>query len=533
MKRLQTSQFGLRQPLPTLREILQRPLFAHAEVVAGREFLESPVRWVHVGEIPNIAAYLRGQELILSTAVGLRRPRERTHYLEQLASCKIAGVCIELGTYLRKVPDDMVRRAGQLGLPLIAFRENVRFVDITHDVLSLILKNEHHVLEALHTLGQELQQRMVEPQAPLRIMERLASWLDCPVVFLDDRDACVSVGRGPVTQVLEDRARQLLYTMSPTLTFYPDIPLDDGYVVARRVGALLPRGVVASICEGDDRVAVGRALDLAAVAIGIALGRERGMEVVREDTATVVMRELLDARLADADLRGALARIGHTNAVPAQAIVLRARSQMMDPTSLAHPLQEWLTMQGLHALTAPWETGIAALLLDPPPLATVRALVRHLVSGSWNPACGSLQLGLSRRTAIGALPNALREADQALSLTAGHSAPRSHFYQDLGALRLLLGLRGDFDLEAFCDDELGALLAYDKVHGGELLTTLQALLQTPDRSHAAQKLQVHRQTLYYRIHRLESLLGDDFLEPERRLALQLALCAQDYLGEDR
>ncbi len=67
--------------LPTLREVLRRPAFQGAELLAGRAGLDAPVRWVHVGEIPDIARYLRGQELILSTGVGLRQPHDRRRYL--------------------------------------------------------------------------------------------------------------------------------------------------------------------------------------------------------------------------------------------------------------------------------------------------------------------------------------------------------------------------------------------------------------------------------------------------------------------
>ncbi len=515
-----------------MRAVLQRPLFNRAEILAGREFLDAPVRWVHVGEIPDIATYLRGQELILSTGVGLRQPRDRLRYLEQLSYCKVTGICIEPGRYLHRIPDDMVRRAGQFGLPLIVFHESVRFVDITQDVHALILQNEQHVLEQLHALGEELHGLAALAQPANRIIERLATWLERPAVFLDDRGGMIAAGPPEVVRELERRSRVMLGQMHPNHTIYPDLPFrEEGtYVLSRRVGGATPFGLIASTAEGDDRVATGMALDLAAAALGPGLGRERHPGLGWDRAGTSLVRDLLlGRRVPPPDLLGALVRRGTGSGLPAQVVVMRARSPEVDADSLAVSLQDWLASQGVHCLTTPWEGEVAAVILDPPPSTALRGVAQMMAGGRWSSGGAPLQLGFSRRTVLRGLPNALREAEQVLSLCDMRSAPQSPFYEELGALRLLLGLHNDFDLEAFCDDELGAVLKHDRIHGGGMLATLQALLDTPDRSQAAQALRVHRQTLYYRIRRLEVLLGDDFLSPERRLALQLALRARNLV----
>lgn len=520
---------------PTLRTILQRPLFAHAEVLAGREFLDVPVRWVHVGEIPDIATYLRGQELILSTGVGLRQRRERLLYLERLAQCKVAGICIELGRYLRRVPDDMVHRAGQLGVPLIAFHESVRFVDITQDVHALILQNEQQILASLRTLGSELQGLAAGAEPAAAIVARLASWLGRPAVFLDDHGDAVCSAHTEEARELEVQAQDLLRTMRPSRTIYPDVPLPDGrsYILSRRVGGALPLGLVASASGIDDRVAVGMALDFAAGAIGLGLVRERRLQVGADRTEAALVRDLLlGARLPAPALRESLGRVGLGGPMPAQGMVLRARGRGA-AQDLAAALHTWLALQGLRALATPWEGEVVAILLDPPPLLTLQGFGHMLAEREWSPGAAPLQIGFSRRALLRGLPAALREAEQVLSVANLDGHVRSPFYGDLGALRLLLGLRDDFDIEAFCEDELGAVTAHDKVYSGDLLQTLQALLAAEDRSQAAKMLSIHRQTLYYRIHRLGSLLGEDFLSPDRRLALQMALLATELLGRTR
>lgn len=517
---------------PTLRTILQRPLFARAEVLAGREFLDVPVRWVHVGEIPDIATYLRGQELILSTGVGLRQPRERLLYLERLAQCKVAGICIELGRYLRRVPNDMTQRAGQLGLPLIAFHESVRFVDITQDVHALILQNEQQVLASLRTLGSELQALAAGAEPVAAIVGQVASWLGRPAVFLDDRGDTVCSAQTEQARELVAQAQDLLRTMRPSRTIDPDIPLPDGrsYVLSRRVGGVIPLGLVASASGSDDRVAVGMALDFAAGALGLGLIRQRRLHVGVDHTEAALVRDLLlGTRLPAPALRESLGRAGLGGAMPAQCIVMRARGRG-ESQDLAAALHTWLALQGLRALAAPWEGEVVAILLDPPPLEAIQGIGHALAQREWSPGAAPLELGFSRRAQLRALPAALREAEQVLSVANLGGYVQSPFYADLGALRLLLGLRDDFDVESFCEDELGALTAYDKVYSEDLVKTLEMLVKAENRTEAAKLLRISRQTLYYRIERLASLLGEDFLSPGRRLALQMALLTSQLLG---
>ena len=47
----------------------------------------------------------------------------------------------------------------------------------------------------------------------------------------------------------------------------------------------------------------------------------------------------------------------------------------------------------------------------------------------------------------------------------------------------------------------------------------------------ADRLFIVRQTLYHRIEKLELLLGEDFMAPSNRLALEVAIMASRLLGK--
>jgi PucR family transcriptional regulator, purine catabolism regulatory protein len=85
-------------------------------------------------------------------------------------------------------------------------------------------------------------------------------------------------------------------------------------------------------------------------------------------------------------------------------------------------------------------------------------------------------------------------------------------------------------LSAYREEVLGRLKAQDK--GGVLMQTLHAYLATNGSpTDAADRLHLHRNTVLYRLSRIEELLQADLRDAEVRLALHLALKIGDVLSE--
>lgn len=53
-----------------VRDMLKRPVFRKAEVLASDRALERYVRWVHIMEVPEVGDLLNGGELVLTTGIG-------------------------------------------------------------------------------------------------------------------------------------------------------------------------------------------------------------------------------------------------------------------------------------------------------------------------------------------------------------------------------------------------------------------------------------------------------------------------------
>ncbi|WP_299425828.1 PucR family transcriptional regulator [uncultured Meiothermus sp.] len=141
--------------LPTLRQILELPAFAGATLLSGQAKLETHIAWVHVAEVLDVSRLLSGGELLLSTGLELSRttPEARTAYVHSLVEVGVAGLALELVHWLPEVPDEMLQTARILQFPILAFRTEVRFADLTRAAHERILRpgadREEPLLEAL------------------------------------------------------------------------------------------------------------------------------------------------------------------------------------------------------------------------------------------------------------------------------------------------------------------------------------------------------------------------------------------------
>ena len=89
---------------------------------------------------------------------------------------------------------------------------------------------------------------------------------------------------------------------------------------------------------------------------------------------------------------------------------------------------------------------------------------------------------------------------------------------------LLAGLQPTERMLAFYESRLGTLREYDRTHRADLLRTLDAYFSSGGSLAAtAARLQTHRNTVLYRLRRIESLAHARLRDPRVALELQVAL----------
>lgn len=127
----------------------------------------------------------------------------------------------------------------------------------------------------------------------------------------------------------------------------------------------------------------------------------------------------------------------------------------------------------------------------------------------------------------GALPEwpaVHQEAVRAMQL--GQRLHLNHLveFNSLGIYQLLSQIEHVGTVQQFAQEIIGPLAEYDRRHRGSLVETIDAYFNHhANVSQTAESLFIHRNTLLYRLERIQELTGQDINQADMRLALQLAL----------
>jgi len=127
-------------------------------------------------------------------------------------------------------------------------------------------------------------------------------------------------------------------------------------------------------------------------------------------------------------------------------------------------------------------------------------------------------------TMLAGLRRSLFEAQQAANAGTLITEGGVTYYADLGVMRLLYPLVADGGLIFYARDTLAPLLGADNSNNDNLLKTLDIWFAVHgNMTEAARRLNLHRNTLIYRLNNIQEALGSSLDDAELRLSLQLAL----------
>ena len=475
-----------------------------AEESFGLELLtggaDAPVLGAHAVEVDAPARWLAADWIMLTTGVRLRGNVEAQRALvPQLEDGGVCALGFGVGLGFKRVPPALVEVAEEHAFPVFEVPYETPFREIIHYVDTALTRNDEHVFRRLTALQRYLVDALRTPQPERAMVDRLAKFLDASVVLLDGDGRPEAVaGKQPGPAVLDAVCCQPAGLV--------ELEMDGWHAVATPVVTRADLADRWLVLASPRRGFISKLAKPAAEATAPLLAAMARLGDVVRDQEQAVKAALLEEALepvAARDLPPLAARaaaFGIDFAEPVRLVVVRGAGHRdlvarLDAHRIAHLVQR--RDDSLMALVQGEDADVLSALAE----------------------LGDAAIGIGRTVgAIADVRHSLRDAE----LAVAHSRSGIVRFEDFDLGTFMVSEIPPDRLGPKVDEILSVLRANPPLH-----EALRAYFDHDlDIAATAASLHMHRNSLRYRLARVEQVLGRSLKQPSTVAAVYIALVAE-------
>ncbi|GAB4503931.1 MAG: PucR family transcriptional regulator [Anaerolineales bacterium] len=524
----------------TVGDALQLEVFKGCHVVAGLEGLNRPIRWVHAIDVPDAPNWLRGGELMLTTALSLAKDTaSRQEFVRALNAKNVAGLLISVGEFIERVPPEMIAIADELGLPIIEAPWELPLIDVSEPINSRIVNQQYVLLQRASLIHRKLTEIVLDGGGLPELARTLAELVERAVTIESPdfqllayaewgqsdpaREESISQMRTPPALIAELERRGDLAQLRAARQPIQVAPMPEAGMIMERIIAPI---VVGSEVYGytwliADQRPLGEldrmAIESAATIAALIMLRERTIQETENRLRGDFLVRLLQGSFEEG--RALLYQGEQFNLdfhQPHRILVIgKGPACTATPSELMRQLLPCAA--GYKALMGPFGSDIVAVVEQR--TANVHALARKFAAihpDLWVGIGQVVEDPLSLRVSYD-------QAREAMEI-ARHVKHAQHIvsFETLGYLHLLYHAPVEDASYDIFSQKIQHLASLGR--GQELLATLETyLLHGGNALETARQLHIHRSTLLYRLKRIADLCDLDLSDPQVRINLQISI----------
>ncbi|NMI03987.1 PucR family transcriptional regulator [Paenibacillus sp. SZ31] len=544
-----------------IRDMLKRPVFRKAEVLASDRALERYVRWVHIMEVPEVGDLLNGGELVLTTGIGWQEGEQHgLSFLRQLIARGAAGLCMELGDHTKSQLGAMKEIAVAADFPLIWFHEQVRYIDITQDLHFTLIRSHQRMIAELDRLTTSFNQLLLNGDGVQPLLRLLSRTTGCAVALYPLEGEASAVPYCPQEE-LETRRQDWFLQRGQSaeehitaLKAYTESALDVISMPVQALDYTFADLVLMhqKLADHDSSIPIKpsdefvfQALERCAAAIAQDWMRTKYMEEKRRYKEDMWVIDWLNGHHSTKEIHEYISAVNPLLATskatiilfdsnPAYTDSLRLQKLLIQRNIVARSV---FARENFTLYSTVLNHQIILIILDPLPGSQrksslwrcIQQLQQHEQEQTHRLFSGLFGIGHSCAD-LARLKDSLDSAKETLRIQKDIGEMQQPFYSNLHCYRIIASMKQSGNLDDFIEEYLGPLIRYDVEKGGQLLRTLkQYLVLCCSKQETATALYIVRQTLYHRLDKIEALLGEDYILPEKRVAIELAIYAYEYV----
>ncbi|MCM3092710.1 MULTISPECIES: PucR family transcriptional regulator [unclassified Cytobacillus] len=552
----------------TVSDVLQNQILNGAKVVTGKEYAEKRhIQWVSVIEMP-VENFVRKNEAVLTTGIGCGTDVETfKRFVQDVIDSDASALMVALGRYIFDIPSEVVELAEKNNFIIIELPWEIRFSSIIELVMKEINDIEYKERKKSEKVQQELLQLILKDTNLKEISKFVEKHIGYPIV-ITDRSGTLQEKSIHTQSFIKEWKKFVLQGILPTReenTLLKGDPMFQKFQmiqVENRMVYQIPVLQVADNPQGYIFVLVPKSesiesfltlfrvnvLEHTATTIALWLSRRNAIEETKMRLRSDFVHELSKGEflsLEQADTRAKL--LGYNLKLPYVCIVgypenmeLLFQKRKQDYDSYEHWLvsmiqyieeEIYYAAQSLKKdLLMTYQGDQLVLFLEIPGIkenenaTNFLDLVERRLGNLLPEVVISWGIG-NAFEGISGFGESFRHAGTALSIGRRKKGPGHRMlYEQTRVDRVLLNLAGNKELEEIIMSTIEPLVQYDEQRHMDLIGTFIAYNQFHGNvSQTARSLNLHRQSLLYRLRKIESLTGLSLIDPDDLFLLDLSI----------
>lgn len=520
-----------------VRQLLGLPSFLNSTVVAGHSGLNRDISEMSVMEVPDIESYIRPGSFLLSTLYPFYgNPNSLENLIPRLDTAKLSGIGIKLNRYVSDLPSVCLEQADSLGFPLVILPAGSDFSVQINEYLGVQIERNHEELEHRNFVHEKAMGILLQGGNSGDLARILSQTLHRTVVLMDQNfehmaDHHYSPWKFDMANL---KAACRTGEFNSELA---DLSFTDGFALVYAVKRNnISIGYIAVCDRSPFEFSHTETITLQqfATVFRVIIQNNIIMEDQESRNRELFFCDLIYQNISKNEIARNRANLFNWKLSFPIAIFLLQISDISpafrERQKLLRLMQKMIESEFFpncpYKNTFWAEKGSSiAIILNETALSEGDRIAARITQILHDLSLGDVHLSQSRESAgLQDIPKAYREAQYALKIARQMKKHELMKFRDLGVYRIISSAQNQQDLRDFCMDTIGPLLDYDRRHSSDLIRTLETVIEQGNQLKAASEaLFIHYNTIRYRYHLIEKIIGKDLNDPNNYQNISLAL----------
>lgn len=546
-----------------VEHILRMQRLQDAKVLGGENGLSNVIKGITIMEAPDIADWLKGGEMLLTSLYPIRNytEDEQREFVLRLAEKKVSALMIKNHRFVQKIPDAIVEAGEQVALPIIQIPQDIPYVDVLYPVMEELFNNQVMKLKYFIEVHDRFTALSLTDAGLESIITTLGELIGNPVAIYDRNFVCMtatSLYTMPIEQrdSLVEREKEVetkfpYYWLTAQILEGESKPqfVEQVVVPIRTINHIKVHLVITEAYKRLEELDF-IAMENAATALSLELVKQFAVAEVEREFKNDIIDDLLAGKSQMLETVYHRANLIGWDLDRSYAVLLfhvkeeftSLSQNEMDKLRSSRSLQT-KTFSDLHeAVRSHFVNGIlrrrgdTIILLLPvneqegkgkSGLSAVKERAREIqekIRAKAKDIVVQVGIGNVAETVMD-ISRSYQEAQDALDLGEKLYGKESiTAFAELGLFRLLCQFPDTAVLTSFIPPSLNRLVESKSAIKNDLLHTLEVFLEhNQNAAKAAHDLFVHYKTVMYRLERIREITSMDFEDSEEMLGVRVGL----------